>query len=31
MRSNGTVFTVETLGRYHLHDVVHHLWDVRPT
>ncbi len=28
-RSNGTVFTVETLGLYHLHDVVHHLWDVR--
>lgn len=28
-RSNGRVFTVETLGRYHLHDVVHHLWDVR--
>ncbi len=27
-RSNGSVFTVETLGRYHLHDVVHHLWDV---
>jgi DinB superfamily len=31
VRSNGDVFTVETLGRYHLHDVVHHLWDVRPT
>ena len=28
-RSNGSEFTVETLGRYHLHDVVHHLWDVR--
>jgi hypothetical protein len=27
-RSNGTVFTVESIGRYHLHDVVHHLWDV---
>ena len=27
-RSNGSLFTVETLGRYHLHDVVHHLWDV---
>jgi hypothetical protein len=27
-RSNGSRFTVETLGRYHLHDVVHHLWDV---
>jgi hypothetical protein len=28
-RSNGSVFTVETLGRYHLHDLVHHRWDVR--
>ena len=28
-RSNGSEFTVETLGRYHLHDVVHHLWHVR--
>ena len=28
-RSNGSVFTVESLGRYHLHDVVHHLVDVR--
>lgn len=28
-RSNGSVFTVESLGRYHLHDDVHHLWDVR--
>lgn len=28
-RSNGSEFTIETLGRYHLHDVVHHLWDVR--
>jgi hypothetical protein len=27
-RSNGSVFTVETLGSYALHDVVHHLWDV---
>ncbi len=27
-RSNGSAFTVETLGLYHLHDVVHHLWDV---
>jgi hypothetical protein len=27
-RSDGSAFTVETLGRYHLHDVVHHLWDV---
>ena len=28
-RSNGSVFTVESLGRYHLHDVIHHLRDVR--
>lgn len=27
-RSNGSVFTVDTIGRYHLHDVVHHLHDV---
>jgi hypothetical protein len=27
-RSNGSRFTVETLGAYGLHDVVHHLWDV---
>ncbi len=29
VRSNGSAFTVDSLGRYHLHDVVHHLWDVR--
>jgi hypothetical protein len=29
MRSDGSEFTVDTLGRYHLHDVVHHAWDVR--
>ena len=28
VRSNGSEFTVETLGGYHLHDVVHHLHDV---
>jgi hypothetical protein len=28
-RSNGSVFTVRTLGQYFLHDVVHHLHDVR--
>jgi hypothetical protein len=28
LRSNGDEFTVESLGRYHLHDVHHHLWDV---
>ena len=27
-RSNGSPFTVATLGTYALHDVVHHLWDV---
>ena len=27
-RSNGSVFTVDTLGRYFAHDVVHHLHDV---
>jgi hypothetical protein len=30
-RSNGSEFTVESIGRYHLHDVVHHLWDVSST
>ncbi|MCM3513774.1 methyltransferase domain-containing protein [Nocardioides sp. P86] len=29
VRSNGSRFTVATLGVYHLHDVVHHTWDVR--
>jgi SAM-dependent methyltransferase len=28
-RSNGSQFTVESIGRYHLHDIVHHLHDVR--
>ena len=27
-RSNGSRFTVDTLSRYHLHDVEHHLFDV---
>jgi hypothetical protein len=27
-RSNGSVFTVESLGRYLSHDLVHHLHDV---
>lgn len=27
-RSNGSVFTVDTLARYFVHDVVHHLHDV---
>ncbi|WP_435741598.1 DinB family protein [Nocardioides sp. SYSU DS0663] len=29
VRTNGSEFTVETLGQYHLHDLVHHVWDVR--
>jgi hypothetical protein len=29
LRGDGTRFTVATLGRYLLHDVVHHLHDVR--
>src|SRR4051794_35516298 len=28
VRSDGSVLTLATLGRYHLHDVVHHLHDV---
>ena len=28
-RSNGSAFTVESLGRYFLHDLFHHVWDVR--
>jgi hypothetical protein len=28
VRSNGSAFTIETLGLYHLHDVVHHVHDV---
>ena len=28
LRSDGARFTVASLGRYHLHDVVHHLYDV---
>jgi len=31
LRSNGSEFTVESLGRYHLHDVVHHTCDVTGT
>jgi hypothetical protein len=27
-RSNGSRFSVETLIRYSLHDLSHHLWDV---
>jgi hypothetical protein len=28
-RSDGSKFTVDSIGRYHLHDVVHHLYDVK--
>jgi len=28
-RSNGSEFTIDSLGRYHLHDIVHHAHDVR--
>lgn len=28
VRSNGSRFTLATLGQYFVHDVVHHLWDV---
>lgn len=28
-RSDGSVFTIETLASYFLHDPLHHLWDVR--
>lgn len=28
-RSDGSEFTVDSLGRYHLHDIVHHAHDVR--
>lgn len=29
LRSNGSAFTTETLGRYFLHDLEHHVHDVR--
>jgi hypothetical protein len=28
-RSNGSTFTVASLGRYFVHDLAHHAWDVR--
>ncbi len=28
LRSDGSSFTVESLGRYMVHDPVHHIWDV---
>ncbi len=27
-RSDGAAFTVDTIGRYYLHDIEHHVWDV---
>jgi len=30
LRSNGSEFTVASIARYHLHDIVHHAWDVTP-
>ena len=30
-RSDGAAFTVDRISRYMLHDVIHHVWDVRPT
>ena len=31
LRSDGARFTVESFGRYLLHDPIHHLWDVSRT
>jgi hypothetical protein len=31
LRSDGTRFTVDSIGRYLLHDPIHHLWDVSRT
>jgi hypothetical protein len=31
LRSNGSEFTVASLALYHLHDVVHHAYDVGPS
>ncbi len=30
VRSDGSVFNIASLGRYHLHDIEHHLHDVAP-
>ncbi|MDT0203360.1 DinB family protein [Nocardioides sp. AE5] len=29
-RSDGSRFTVDSIARYHLHDLVHHAWDAHP-
>lgn len=31
LRSDGAIFTVESFGRYLLHDPIHHLWDIART
>lgn len=31
LRSDGATFTVDSFGRYLLHDPIHHLWDVSHT
>lgn len=31
LRSNGSEFTVASIAIYHLHDIVHHAYDVDPT
>jgi hypothetical protein len=31
LRSNGSEFTVGSIALYHLHDIVHHAWDVTPS
>jgi hypothetical protein len=31
LRSDGARFTVDSFGRYLLHDPIHHLWDVSRT
>ncbi len=28
LRSNGSEFTIATIAIYHLHDIVHHAYDV---
>jgi len=28
IRSDGSIFTVDSIARYLMHDPVHHLWDV---
>jgi DinB superfamily len=30
LRSNGSEFSVGSIALYHLHDIVHHAWDVTP-